>query len=215
MYLFNSRIYHHVMARYLYIRIMLKVGSTILSDDIATAKFACDLPRCKGACCVVGDAGAPVVKSEVPVLHKAYHFLKDELRPEAIAVADREGVVVGSEKAGYEISCVGEAECIFVNYDEQKVAYCTIQKAYFEGRFGWEKPLSCHLFPVRLKKIAGFDYANFEYVPKICSVACEKGEAEGTYLAEFLEKPLVRRYGQEWYNEFLAACEDIRGNEHA
>lgn len=189
---------------------MIKVGNTILSSDIATAKFSCDLPRCKGACCVVGDAGAPVVKDEIPVLHKAYHQLKEELRPEAVAVAERDGVVVGSQKSGYELSCVGGAECIFVNYDAQDVAYCTIQKAYFEGRFNWEKPLSCHLFPIRLKKVGGFEYANFEYVPSLCSAACEKGKKEETYLAEFLEKSLTRRYGAEWYEEFIAACKYVR-----
>ena len=191
---------------------MFKVRDTILSDDIATAKFACDLPKCKGACCVVGDAGAPVSKDEIPVLHKAYKLLRGELRPEAVEVADREGVVIGSEKAGYEISCVNKAECIFVQYDEDEVAYCAIQKAYFEKRFNWEKPLSCHLFPVRLKRIAGFDYANFEYVPKLCSAACEKGSKEEAYLAEFLEKPLVRRYGKKWFSEFIASCRKIREN---
>ncbi len=201
------------MARCLYIPDMIKVGDTIIADDIATTKFACDLPRCKGACCVVGDAGAPVVKGEIPILHKAYRLLQDELNPKAVEVAEREGVVVGSEKVGYEISCVDNAECIFVKYDDEEVAYCAIQKAYFEGRFNWEKPLSCHLFPVRLKKIAGFDYANYEYVPKICSAACEKADNEGTYLAEFLARPLVRRYGQDWYDEFLAACEYVRSKE--
>ena len=191
---------------------MLKVGDIILSDDIVTTKFACDITRCKGACCVVGDAGAPVSKDEVPVLHKAYRALKEELRPEAVAVAEREGVVIGSKKEGYEIACVGQAECIFVQYDEQEVAYCAIQKAYYEGRFNWEKPISCHLFPVRLKKISGFTYANYEYVPSICSAACDRGENEGIYLSDFLEKPLVRRFGKEWYEEFLAACEFMRGN---
>lgn len=189
---------------------MFKVGNTILADDIATAKFACDIPRCKGACCVVGDAGAPVVKSEIPVLHKAYKVLKEELRPESVEVAEREGVVIGSENAGYEIATVNEQECIFVKYDDNDVAYCAIQKAYFEGRFSWEKPISCHLFPVRLKHIAGFDYANFEYVPPLCSAACEKGKKEGIFLAEFLERPLVRRYGKEWFSTFINYCREIR-----
>ena len=189
---------------------MIKVGDIILSEDIATAKFACDLPRCKGACCVVGDAGAPVSKDEIPILHKAYRKLKDQLRPEAVAVAERDGAVIGSEKKGYEISCVNEAECIFVQYDDNEVAYCAIQKAYFEGNFNWEKPISCHLFPLRIKKIAGFEYVNYEYVDSICSPACKRGNAENIYLAEFLEQPLVRRYGQEWYDEFLAACRYVR-----
>lgn len=191
---------------------MFKVENTILSDDIATAKFACDLPRCKGACCVVGDAGAPVSKDEIPVLHKAFHALKDELRDESVEVAEREGVVIGSQKAGYEIATVNQQECIFVKYDEDNIAYCAIQKAFFEGRFNWEKPISCHLFPVRLKRIAGFDYANFEYVPKLCSAACEKAEKENIYLAEFLEKPLVRRYGKKWFTEFINSCREIRKN---
>lgn len=191
---------------------MFKVRNTILSDDIATAKFACDLPRCKGACCVIGDAGAPVAKDEIPVLHKAYRTLKDELMPDSVEVAEREGVVIGSEKTGYEISTVRSKECIFVKYDENEVAYCAIQKAYFEGKFNWEKPLSCHLFPVRLKHITGFDYANFEYVPKLCSVACEKGKKESIYLAEFLEKPLIRRYGKDWYDEFIESCKSLREN---
>ena len=192
---------------------MIKVRDTIIADDVATAQFACDLPRCKGACCVVGDAGAPVVKGEIPILHKAYRLLKDELNPEAVEVAERDGVVVGSEKVGYEISCVDDAECIFVKYDDQKVAYCTIQKAYYEGRINWEKPLSCHLFPIRLKKIAGFEYINYEYVPSICSSACEKGKNEKIYVSDYLERPLVRRYGQDWYDEFKAACEYVREKE--
>ncbi|SMO46815.1 DUF3109 family protein [Gracilimonas mengyeensis] len=192
---------------------MFKVKNTILSDDIATARFACDIPRCKGACCVVGDAGAPVAKSEIPVLHKAFRVLKNELRPEAVKVAEEEGVVLGTQKSGYELATVETEECIFVQYDENEVAYCAIQKAFFEGRFGWEKPISCHLFPVRLKRMAGFDYANFEYVPTLCSAACEKGKKEDIGLAEFLEKPLTRRYGEEWYREFLTACSTIRNKE--
>lgn len=192
---------------------MFRVKNTILSDDIATAKFACDLPRCKGACCVVGDAGAPVTKGEIPVLHKAYKLLKDELPPASVEVAEREGVVIGSEAAGYEITTVKGKECIFVNYDEQGIAHCAIQKAFYEGRFGWEKPISCHLFPIRLKRVADFDYANFVYVPPLCSAACERGEKEEIYLADFLEKPLKRRYGEEWFSEFITYCREIRNKK--
>ncbi|MBO6586087.1 MAG: DUF3109 family protein [Gracilimonas sp.] len=192
---------------------MFKVKNTILSDDIATAQFACDLPRCKGACCVVGDAGAPVAKEEIPALNKAYHLLKSELQKEAVEIAEKDGVVIGTQDSGYEISTVESDDCIFVKYDKNDVAYCAIQQAYFDGRLKWEKPISCHLFPVRLKKIADFDYANFEYVPKLCSAACERGENENIYLAEFLEKPLVRRYGEKWFASFIEACKEIREKE--
>ena len=189
---------------------MIRVQNVILSEDIATAKFACNLSRCKGACCVVGDAGAPVSKNEIPVLHKAFRELRDELDPEAVEVAERDGVVQGNSRNGYEISCIESRECIFVKKDENGVAACAIQSAYYEGRFGWEKPISCHLYPIRLKQIGGLEYANFEYIPELCSAACQRGEKEGIYLAEFLKDSLTRRYGEEWYREFLDVCRKER-----
>ncbi len=189
---------------------MIRVHDVILSEDIATARFACNLSRCKGACCVVGDAGAPVSKDEIPVLRKAFKELKGELDPEAVRVAEEKGVVQGNAKSGYEISCIGSGECIFVQKDKAGVATCAIQSAYFEGRFVWEKPISCHLYPVRLKHIAGFDYANFEYIPELCSAGCRRGEDEGIYLADFLKDSLIRRYGIKWFNDFLEACKEVR-----
>lgn len=188
---------------------MFRVRNTILADEIATAKFACDVNRCKGACCVVGDAGAPVAENEVPELRKAYDKLKYELRPRAREVVDEEGLV--KDHAGRkELNCTDGRECVFVTYNEQGVAECAIQKAYFEGRLDWEKPLSCHLFPVRLKRIAGFDYASLEYLDGFCAGGCQRGEREGTYLSEFLEKALKRRYGKHWYDDFVDACETER-----
>ena len=195
---------------------MIRVGEVILSEDIATTKFACNVSVCKGACCVVGDAGAPVSRQEMPVLNKAFRQLKDTLNPEAVRKAEEEGVVLGNSESGFEINCIDSGECIFVEKDEHGMATCAIQRAYYEGRFNWEKPISCHLYPVRLKHIAGFDYANFEYIPDLCSAGCKRGEDEGIYLSDFLERALVRRYGREWYDHFLMVCRDVRGEkEHA
>lgn len=189
---------------------MIRVQDVILSEEIATAKFACDLNKCKGSCCVVGDAGAPVSKSEIPVLNKAFKQLKNVLNTEAVEAVEKNGVVQGKRGNGYEITCVDSGECIFVKRDKNGVAKCAIQSAYFEGQFGWEKPISCHLYPIRLKKIGEFEYANFEYIQELCSSACIKGEKESIYLAEFLEKPLIRRYGKKWYKDFLHACHKVR-----
>lgn len=195
---------------------MIRVKDVILSEDIASAKFACDVSRCKGACCVVGDAGAPVSKNEIPVLRKAFEMLMDQLDPEAVKKAEREGVVQGNGKSGYEISCIDSGECIFVQKTEEGVATCAIQNAYYSGKFNWEKPISCHLYPLRLKQIGDFEYANYEYIPELCSAACQKGEKEAIYLTEFLKEPLIRRYGEEWYNEFLDVCKEERArSEHA
>ncbi|MDZ7658478.1 DUF3109 family protein [Fodinibius sp.] len=187
---------------------MFRVQDTILSDDIATARFACDLPKCKGACCVVGDAGAPVDSNELPHLEQAFELLKDELHPEARKTVEKQGIVEQS-KQGLELSCRDNEECIFVTYEDD-IAYCAIQKAFLEGRIEWEKPISCHLYPIRLKKVGEKEYANFEYINKLCSAACIKGEKENIYLSEFLKEPLVRRYGKDWYNEFEEKCKEMR-----
>ncbi len=191
---------------------MIRVHDVILSEDIATAKFACNVSRCKGACCVVGDAGAPVSKDEIPVLRKAFKVLKNRLDPEAVQKGLSEGVVQGNSDNGYEITCIDSGECIFVQKDDFGIASCAIQNAFYRGEFDWEKPLSCHLYPVRLKHIAGFDYANYEYIPELCSAGCRKGEDEDIYLSDFLKSALIRRYGETWYADFLEACEEHRQN---
>jgi Fe-S-cluster containining protein len=187
---------------------MFRVEDTILSDDIATTRFACDLPKCKGACCVVGDAGAPVADDERSQLEQAFELLKHELHPEARKTVEKQGVVQQS-KHGLELSCRENEECIFVTYEDD-IAYCAIQKAFLEGRIEWEKPISCHLYPIRLKRVGEIEYANFEYINKLCSAACVKGEKEDVYLSDLLEKPLVRRYGKDWYDEFEEKCKEMR-----
>lgn len=189
---------------------MFRVEDTILSEDIATAKFACDLPKCKGACCVVGDAGAPVTEKEIPKLEKVYELLKEKIHPQARKSVQKTGLTQKTSPDGHKLTCRDSGECVFVSYGNDGVAYCAIQKAFFEGQIDWEKPLSCHLYPIRLKNIAGFDYANFEYVDRLCSAACAKGDKEGVYLSEFLKKPLIHRYGKNWYSKFEEACREIR-----
>jgi hypothetical protein len=187
---------------------MFQVQLALVSDDVAHARFACKTSACKGACCVVGEAGAPVAQKEVPVLKKAYKLLKDELRPQAVEVVEQNGLIVKNQE-GLELACVNDGECVFVVY-EADVAVCAIQRAYFAGHFHWEKPLSCHLFPIRISTIGAIDYVNFEFVPEICTPGAVHGKTTGLYLAEFLQTPLVRKFGREWYDEFLATCQYIR-----
>jgi len=194
---------------------MIRVQDVILSEEIATAKFACNISKCKGACCVVGDAGAPVSKDEIPILRKAFRKLKSRLDSEAVQKAEDEGVVLGNSEDGYEINCLDSGECIFVEKNEDGVATCAIQNAYYQGEFNWEKPISCHLYPVRLKHIAGMDYANYEYIADLCSAACKNGEENGIYLSDFLKIALVRRYGKKWYAEFLETCNEVRQSKIA
>lgn len=190
---------------------MFQVQHTLISSDIATAKFACHLTSCKGACCVVGDAGAPVVRAEVPILNDAFRLLKDELDPHAVEEVKQNGLIQQS-KEGLELACVGDEACVFVTKRSDGAALCSIQKAYYDGRIGWEKPLSCHLFPIRILNIGAMDFLNFEFIPEICTPGAAHGEETDMYLAEYLEKPLIRKYGTKWYQEFITVCADIRDN---
>ena len=193
---------------------MFRVQNTILSEDIATAKFGCDLTRCKGSCCVVGDAGAPISEQELPLIEKAFELLSGELAPEAIEMVEAEGLFTKSDSENkYRLNCVQSGECVFVQYDRRGIATCAIQKAFIDGRLTWEKPLSCHLFPIRLKRRDTIEYANFEYLPDICRAGCQRGKEEGIWLSDFLKAPLIRRYGKSWYQEFLKACNEIRANQ--
>ena len=189
---------------------MIIIDKTVISSDIYEEQFICDLDKCKGACCVVGDAGAPVSKKEVAVLNKAYSQLKDELSAEARDTVSAKGLVQESGDQKLELSCVSTGECVFVQYTDRGVATCAIQNAFYKGEFDWEKPISCHLYPLRIKKLSGIEWINYEYIPSLCSAACDRAEKEGIYLADFLKKPLIRRYGEAWYEEFIAACEHVR-----
>ncbi len=188
---------------------MFKIGNTILSDEIATATFACDIARCKGACCVVGNAGAPVDQNEVPILKKAYEKLKSRLRPQAVEAVESHGLIQRNSRGGLELTCVEDQECVFVTY-QGDVAECSIQKAWQQGEFDWEKPISCHLYPIRLRKIEDIEFANFEYIPELCKAGCDRGKREGIGLAEFLARPLERRYGKAWVEEFLTTSRELR-----
>ncbi len=189
---------------------MFRVRNTILSEEIATTRFACDIRRCKGACCVVGESGAPVSRDEIPALKKAFEVLEEELRPDAVETVRRQGLIQGEAEEGFELSCVDGRECVFVTYTENGEALCSIQKAYMEGRLNWEKPMSCHLYPIRLKSIGNLEYAKFEYYPELCGAGCANGEEKGIWLSEFLQPALERRYGREWVEEFKAECKARR-----
>lgn len=189
---------------------MFQVQNTLISDDIAHARFACRLTSCMGACCVVGEGGAPIDRSEVSVLKKAFKVLKSDLAQEAVDEVEKRGLIRGTGPDNLELACVGSAECVFVVKNPAGVSLCAIQKAKFEGRFDWEKPISCHLFPIRILPIGDMDFLNFEYVPEICSPGKQYGIESNTYLAEYLEIPLVRKYGKDWFDEFIKACKHVR-----
>lgn len=182
--------------------------SVLVSDDLLDAPFCCNLGACHGACCVQGDSGAPLEAEERATLEDLLPKVRSYLRPEGLEVIDEKGVWEEVGEDGYATTCVDGAECVFVTYDGP-VAKCALHKAYAAGRINFPKPVSCHLFPVRLEKLGGLDALNYERVG-ICSPAVKHGRRRGVALYDFLREPLIRKYGSAWYEAFREACETRR-----
>jgi len=183
---------------------MFAVDDILISDAVLDAPFTCHLGRCLGGCCVHGDRGAPLEAGERAELERALPVVARDLRPEALDVIERDGVWVEEEPGEYATSCVNGRECVFVVY-EGKVAKCALQNAYHAGRLDFEKPISCHLFPIRVEEIAGTEVLNYEQID-LCTPAVARGRRHGVQLYDFLRAPLTRKYGSDWYEAFRTAC---------
>ena len=187
---------------------MFVVDNVLISDDLVEAAFGCDLGACLGACCVQGDSGAPLKDDELEQVEKVLPIVKDRLRPEALDVIAKKGTWEGITKDYHATTCVGDAECVFVRYDG-RVAKCTIQEAYSKGLTDFEKPISCHLYPIRINPLGEFEALNYEQID-ICRPGVLNGKAQGIGLAEYLEKPLTRKYGADWYAQFMLMVKERR-----
>ena len=188
--------------------IMFVVDDVLISDDLVEAAFSCNLSACLGACCVQGAAGAPLEKSELKEVESVLETVRPRLRPEALKVIEKEGVWEELAPGHYATTCVGEAECVFVRYDGP-VAKCAIQEAYHQGKVSFEKPISCHLYPIRVRQLGDFEALNYEQID-ICAPGRKYGDRQGIGLAEMLERPLKRKYGEDWYNQFLLMVRERR-----
>lgn len=180
---------------------MIEVGKTIVSRDVFKKEFVCNLSACKGECCISGDAGAPLLDSEKDILDSIYPLVKPYMRSEGIEAVEQQGTSVYDKKDNeYETALVNNAECAFVNYGEDGTALCSIEQAYNNGDVEWQKPISCHLYPIRIKKYKDFDAINYDKW-EICSDACTLGQELNVPVYRFLKEPLIRQYGEEWYKD--------------
>lgn len=185
---------------------MFAVDHVLVTDDLLDAPFCCNLGACLGGCCVQGESGAPLEPEEREILEGLVSAVRKYLRPEALAVIEEHGVWEELSEGQFATTCVDDAECVFVTYDGS-IAKCAIQRAYDEGRIGFPKPISCHLFPVRVENHGEMDTINYEQVG-LCSAARKEGRRQGLSLSDFLRAPLIRKYGESWYAKFREACEE-------
>ena len=180
----------------------------MISDALLDAPFACNVSACLGGCCVQGDSGAPLEPEERETLEQLLPRVRKDLRPEALDVIDEQGVWEEVRPGEYVTTCVNHAECVFVVYDGP-VARCAIERAYVEGRISFRKPISCHLFPIRAERFGDIEALNYEQIP-LCKPAIKSGRKNDIQVLDFLREPLVRKYGEAWYEAFQAACASRR-----
>ncbi len=179
---------------------MFQLGKTIVSEDILEKEFVCNISACKGACCIDGDAGAPVEAHETEILKSIYPKVKPFLRPEGIAAIETQGVYTVSEDGEFETPLIDGKDCAYVIFDNKHVALCGIEEAYNQGEISWKKPVSCHLYPVRVQDYSEFSAVNY-HKWHICDDACALGKSLQVPIYKFVKDALIRKFGEDWYTE--------------
>ena len=185
---------------------MVEIGDTIVSFDLFEQQFCCDLDICKGQCCVEGDAGAPLEMDEIAKLEEVLPVIWNDLSEAARKVVDAQGVAYSDAEGDLVTSIVNRRECVFSYIDSAEgVCKCAIEKAYHEGKTSFYKPISCHLYPIRLKKFKDFTAVTYHRW-SVCSCAETKGHKLQLPVYKFLKTPLIRRFGEAWYKELEEAA---------
>lgn len=187
---------------------MFLIQNTLVSLDVLEKEFCCNLDVCHGCCCIEGDAGAPLSDEEEQQIIAALPILKPEMTKEAQAVVEQQGVSYLDESGEKVTSIVNNKDCVFARSDKSGWCYCVIEKAFKAGKIGFNKPISCHLYPIRLTNLTngltGVEYHRWD----ICHSARQLGKKIHIPIYQFLKEPLIRRFGQEWYEELeLTATE--------
>lgn len=185
---------------------MILLDETVISDDIKEQFFICDLKKCKGACCVEGDLGAPLEEVELAVLDDIYDKVKPYLSPEGIKAIEEQGTYVKEDDDEYCTPTIGGRECAYAVYDEKGILKCGIEQAYNDEEIDFKKPISCHLYPIRITKYENFHALNYDRW-SICSDACTLGQELQVPVYKFLKEPLERAYGEEWYQQLTREIE--------
>lgn len=185
---------------------MIAIGNTLISEDIIEKEFVCDLNACKGACCVKGDYGAPLEKEELAILDDIYEKVKPYLPEDGIKAIEKQGKYLLYEKKEWVTPLAKGKECAYTVF-ENGVAKCGIEKAFYDGKINFKKPVSCHLYPIRItvqrNKMEALNYDRWS----VCKAACKLGKSLQVPVFKFLKESLIRKYGEDWYKQLEVAAE--------
>ena len=190
---------------------VVEIGRTIVSRDVLQEYFLCDLLKCKGACCIEGDSGAPVTDDEVSLIMKAFPTFKKYLTENHLREVEKQSFSVIDKDGDLVTPLVNDKQCVYSFKDENGILKCAIEKAYFEDGSKFRKPVSCHLFPIRITEYKRFDAVNYERAD-ICKPGRKCGKKQKLPLHVFLKEPLIRKYGAEWYKEIEVAADHLKAN---
>ena len=190
---------------------LVEIQNKIVSTQIFERKFVCDLNACKGACCIQGDAGAPLTIEEASIIEDDLDKILPYMRPEGIEAVEKTGVFYIDQDNELGTTLVNEQECAFVYFDEKGITKCAIEKAHKEGKTEFKKPISCHLYPIRVKNFNDFTALNYNEWD-ICEPACKCGSELDVPVYRFLQEPLIRAFGEDFYNELIVVDGELAKN---
>lgn len=188
---------------------MIEIDDKIVSLDILTENFVCDLKACKGECCVDGNSGAPLEEDEVAVMEAEFEVYKPYMKPEGVAAVERDGVMVLDEDGDLTTTLIDGAECAF-SFEEGGITFCAIERAWKEGKTMFRKPVSCHLYPIRVAKFSNGTYGLNYHRWSVCVPAVKYGNKLGVPVYRSLKEPIIRRFGEEFYEALDEAAKFVR-----
>jgi len=191
---------------------LIAIENILVSDEVVESQFVCDLSKCKGGCCEDGDAGAPLTKKELTELNNAYDAAKPYMTKEGIAVTEKQGRYEYDREFGWVTPTIQGKMCAYGYRDKKGVIMCAFEQAYNDGKTTWKKPVSCHLYPIKIKKSKEYEMLNYEPRESLCSPACALGEKLKVPTYVFLKDALVRKYGEDFYHLLEKAAEQYFKN---
>jgi hypothetical protein len=190
---------------------MIAIDNVLLSDEIVSEQFVCDLTKCKGACCVDGDAGAPLDRKELKEMDEVYAHVFPYLNNTSKDEIAKQGRYVYDKEFGWVTPTINSKVCVYGIFDQNGIVKCGIEQAYLDGKIKWKKPISCHLFPIIVKKSTDEStfYANYEPREDHCKAACSLGKKLKVPVFEFLKEPLTRKFGSDFYEALEATAKHL------
>lgn len=190
---------------------MLAIGHTLISDEVLTERFTCHIEACKAACCVEGDMGAPLEEAEIHILDQIYPQLEPFLTEAGKEAIAEQGKWLVDADGDWSTPTIGGRECVYALYDEKGTLKCGIEQAWEAGKVDFRKPISCHLYPIRVREHTNFTAVNYHRW-HICEPGCDLGKKLGTPVFRFLKDALIGKFGAEWYAELEIVAEALHGN---